>query len=119
MGTTGYAAVWQDGGRAIAGRILVGPRGLNLEGASRGRKASRHIAYAEIAGSSLGRGSAERIGGRPLLVLELRDGETIRIATTEFGTLHELIEAVMARANALRSEPQRNVPLVNDRTVLG
>jgi len=36
----------------------------------------------------------DRVGGRPALVLELDDGEVIRIATPEVGALSELAEAV-------------------------
>jgi hypothetical protein len=78
----------------MAGRILLDSRSLTFEGAGRGREASRRIPYAAIASSHLVRGSVDRVGGRPALVLELRDGETIRVATTEFGALHELLEAL-------------------------
>jgi hypothetical protein len=94
MRSTGYAAVWQDGGPAMAGRILVDAGALDFEGAGRGRQASRHIPYTAIASSRLGRAPLDRIGGRPTLVLELTDGEVIRIATPELGALHELDEAV-------------------------
>ena len=38
--------------------------------------------------------AGDRVGGRPALVLELDDGEVIRIATPEVGALSELAEAV-------------------------
>jgi hypothetical protein len=97
MRTTGYAAVWQDGGPVMAGRILLDSGALTFEGAGRGRRASRRIPFAAIASSSLGRSAGDRVGGRPALVLELDDGETIRIAAPEFGALHELAEALRAR----------------------
>lgn len=100
MRATGYAAVWQDGGPPMAGRIVLEPRTLTFEGAGPGRQAFRRIAYTAIAASHLARGSIDRVGGLPALVLELRDGETIRVATTELGTLHELIEDLKWRGRA-------------------
>jgi len=100
MRSTGYAAVWQDGGPVMAGRILLGSSALTFEGAGSGRAASRRIAYSEIASSCLGRAAADRVGGRPALVIELRDGEKIRIATPEFGALHEVEEVLKERAAA-------------------
>ncbi len=99
MRSTGYAAVWQDGGPVMAGRILLDTSALRFEGAGRGREASRRIAYAAIAASRLGRAPADRVSGRPALVLELSDGETIRIATPEVGALHELAEALGVRGS--------------------
>jgi hypothetical protein len=94
MRSTGYAAVWRDGGSPMAGRVLAGASALDFAGAGHGRHASRQIPYASIASSRLGRGAEDRVGGRPSLVLELADGEVIRIATPELGALHELEEAV-------------------------
>jgi hypothetical protein len=98
MPSTDYAAVWQDaGGPAMAGRIRLEETMISFEGASGGRQASRVIAYDAIASSRLGRGTADRVGGRAALVIELSDGETIRIATHELGALHELAEALKIR----------------------
>lgn len=94
MPATGYAAVWQDVGPPMAGRLLVDGSALDFDGARRGRHASRHIPYTTIASSRLGRGPTERVGGRPALVLELANGEVIRIATPEVGALYELAEAI-------------------------
>jgi hypothetical protein len=94
MRGAGYAAVWQDGGPPMAGRILVDGSAIDFDGAGRGRHASRHIPFTTIASSRLGRGPTDRVGGRPALVLELADGEVIRIATPEVGALYELAEAI-------------------------
>jgi hypothetical protein len=99
MRSTGYAAVWQDGGPTMAGRIQFDSSALNFEGAGPGREASRRIAYSTIASSHLGRAPSERVGGRPALVLELGDGETIRVATPEIGALHELAEALKSKGS--------------------
>jgi hypothetical protein len=114
MRSTGYAAVWQDGGPVMAGRIVLDASALTFEGAVRGRQTSRRIAFSSIASSRLGRGTADRVGGRPSLVIELTDGETIRVATPELGALHELAEALSSG-----DEPQRDLSLVDDRAVLG
>jgi hypothetical protein len=99
MRSTGYAAVWQDGGPVLAGRIQLGSDALVFEGAGHGRQASRRIPYAQIASSRLGRGTVDRLRGRPALVLELGNGETIRVATPELGALHELADALDLRGN--------------------
>jgi hypothetical protein len=103
MRSTGYAAVWQDGGPAMAGRIVLDASALTFEG----RQASRRIAVTSIASSRLGRASADRVGGRPALVIELRDGEIIRVATPELGALHELAEALQFRERAAAGSPAR------------
>jgi hypothetical protein len=99
MRSTGYAAVWQDGGPVMAGRIQLDSSALIFEGAGRGRQASRRIAFEAITSSRLGRSNGDRLAGRPALVLELTGGETIRVATPELGALHELAEAVKARGS--------------------
>jgi len=117
MRSTGYAAVWKDGGPPMAGRVLVDASALDFEGAGRGRQASRHIPYTSIASSRLGRGPGDRVGGRPALVLELADGEVIRIATPELGALYELAEAIAAK-DPSGHEPKGDHPLVQDRPIL-
>jgi hypothetical protein len=103
MRSTGYAAVWQDGGPAMAGRIVLDASALTFEG----RQATRRVAFTSIASSRLGRGTADRVGGRPALVIELRDGEIIRVATPELGALHELAEALQFRERAAAGFPAR------------
>jgi hypothetical protein len=98
----GYAAVWEDGSEVLVGRIQLGPRELVFEGAGAGRPASCRIPYRRIASLFLGRSPSDRIGGRPALVLELGDGDTVRVAAPELGALHELEEAL--RNRKLRDE---------------
>jgi hypothetical protein len=95
----------------MAGRVVVGADALELEGAGGGIQASRQISYGSITSARLGRSDADRIGGRPVLVLGLTDGGLIRIATPELGALHELEEA-------LRDQVQRDHALVDDGAVL-
>jgi len=103
MRSSGYAAVWQDGGPASAGQIMLDASALTFEG----RQTSRRIAFTSIASARLGRGSAERVGGRPALVIELVDGETIRVATPELGALHDLAEALQFTERAAAGSPAR------------
>jgi hypothetical protein len=102
MGSSGYAALWQDGGTPLAGSIHLEPRALVFEGSGPGRQASRRIGYDTIASVTLSRASRDRVGGRPTLVLELTGGGAIRIATPELGALHELEEALAARGGDRR-----------------
>ena len=103
MRSTGYAAVWQDGGSAMAGRIVLDASALTFDG----RQASRRVAFTSIASTRMGRGAVDRVGGRPALVIELSDGETIRVATPELGALHELAEALQLRGPSAAGSPAR------------
>lgn len=97
MRSTSYAASWSDGGgRPLAGAIDIGPSGLTLKGAGRGRQASRRVAYGDILSLRLGRSRRERVCERTALMLELAGDRTIRIAVHEVGALHELVEALTA-----------------------
>ena len=102
MAARGYAAVWQDNGEPLVGRILLGPSALVFEGAGAGRHAACRIPYRRIVSLFLGRSRTDRVGGRPALVLELGDGDTVRVAAPELGALHELEEAL--RNEKLREE---------------
>jgi len=98
----GYAAVWEDGNEVLVGRIVLGPRELVFEGAGAGRTASCRIPYRRIASLFLGRSSSDRVGGRPALVLELGDGDTVRVAAPDLRAMHEHEEA--QRNEKLRDE---------------
>jgi len=99
MATSGYAALWEDGGAPLAGRIELGPKALVFEGSGPGRQASRQIPYARIASLALSRSPDDRVGGRTALVLTVTGGEVIRVATPEVGALHELAELLEAKGN--------------------
>jgi hypothetical protein len=102
MASTGYAALWQDGGAPLAGSIRLEARALVFEGSGPGRHASRRIDYDSIEAVALSRATSDRVGGRPALVLDLTGGAAIRIATPELGALHELEEALAARGGDRR-----------------
>ena len=84
-----YAVVWsQDGGNPAAGRLELTCRSLQLVG-----RPTRELRLAEMAGVHIERSAALRLAGRPTLVIETRDGGSLRIASLDgAGTLHELAE---------------------------
>jgi len=90
--------VWTDNGNApLPGRLELTGRHLQLVGGSRSEDRSRELKVADIASTRLGRSADERIGGRMTLVLELRDGGTIRIAGFERpGAIRELADRLQA-----------------------
>jgi hypothetical protein len=90
--------VWTDNANApLPGRLELAGTHLQLVGGSRNEDRSRELKVADIASTRLGRSADERIGGRRTLVLELRDGGTIRIAGFERpGALRELADRLQA-----------------------
>ena len=98
--TLSLPVVWtEDGTTLLPGRLeLVGTR-LHLVGGVRDGERTREIELHDIASTRLGRTSAERIGGRLTLVLELRNAGAIRIAGFERpGALRELADQLQAAA---------------------
>ena len=96
-----YAALWCDNGAApLAGLVEVGADSLRFEGRSSGRQARRHIGYDEIRSFHLTRVPAERIRGRPAIVLDIGRPDPIRVSSPEPGALHELLDALTIAANA-------------------
>ena len=85
-----YAVAWQNGdGRQHAGRLDVGPHSVRLEGGS----AVDDMLYADLTDVRITRDPAERLSGRPTLVLREEHGRTVRIACIgEPGALPELVE---------------------------
>jgi hypothetical protein len=86
--------VWtEDGITMLPGRLELAGRLLRLVGGSHGAERAREVDLDEIASTHLGRSPAERIGGRLTLVVELRDGHSIRIAGFERpGAMRELAD---------------------------
>jgi hypothetical protein len=79
-----YGVVWREGGRpVVAGKLELLPRSLRLEG----RQRTRDIPYETLAGFHVGRSPAERLDGRPAVVLERRGGEVVTIATVAQSSL--------------------------------
>jgi hypothetical protein len=90
--------VWsEDGSPAVPGRLELAGSELRFAGGTRDAEHRRSIPVSEIASTRLGRNSAERIGGRLTLVLELRTGGAIRVAGFERpGALRELADRLQA-----------------------
>lgn len=88
-----HAVVWSDGGTVRTGRLDVLPDRLELCG----RDGELAVPFAEVADVEIGRCTVERLRGMPALVLDLRDGRRVRIATLgKPGILHELAQLVAA-----------------------
>jgi hypothetical protein len=84
-----YAVSWRSGAEVRSGRLELAADGLALTNGS----TSETVAYGDLRGVHVGRSAADRIGGRPTLVLERRTGEPIRIAGVgQAGIISELAE---------------------------
>lgn len=81
--TGSYAVLWRVGqGPSYAGKVDLGGRELTLEGSCHGRHpSSRTIQYDDLAGLSTTLAPAECLYGQLTLVLELREGEAVEIAS--------------------------------------
>jgi hypothetical protein len=83
---TSYSVIWHDG-VAESGRLELDPHGLVFDG-SHGRHT---VFFEDIESVRVGRSPAERIAGRPVLVLERHVGKTLRIGSLDgLGALNEL-----------------------------
>ena len=94
-----YAVTWQEGAGPVRhGKLELLPRTLVLEGSnSSGPPQKRAIAYGDVTSAQLTRVSAERLGGRPTLVVARRDATSLRIAgIAQPGIISELAESLTA-----------------------
>ncbi len=83
-----YAVSWRSGsGEVRSGRLDLAPDGIAFG------SGSETIAYSDVRSVHVGRAQADRISGRPTLVLERRTGEPIRITGVgQAGIISELAE---------------------------
>ena len=90
-----------DRGPHVAGRLdLYGDR-LHLDGGSRDDRRTLDVVGGEIAAVRIAREGGERIGGRAVLLVELRGGSVVSVAGLQtLGTLHELAERIEAMSGA-------------------
>jgi hypothetical protein len=85
-----YAALWRDGeGPVRAGKLELDLYGFVLEGST----GTHRVDYEDISAVRVGRGTADRIVGQPVLVLDLAVGGPLAVGSIDGpGTLHELAE---------------------------
>jgi hypothetical protein len=96
-----YAVSWRHGaGEARSGRLELRPDGLSFSNGS----PAETVPYADLREVWVGRSSADRISGRPTLVLQRRRGEPIRIAAVgQAGIISELAEHLSSLLGRSRS----------------
>lgn len=89
--------MWSEhDGPARPGRLDLSSSTLRLEGGSRDGAHTCELELTEIARAYIGRTQAERIGGRTTLVLELREGGTLRVTGVERpGAVRELADRIL------------------------
>lgn len=99
-----YAVTWQEtGAPPKSGRLEFGLEALALEGANGGEPVRLEVPYGDVASFQPARESADRLGGRPTLVLRLRTGGTLRIASVaQSGVVGELTHRLSERVAARR-----------------
>ena len=94
---TTYAVKWREpDGQTFIGRLTLGPLTLRLDGRRRGVEespVSRQFGYEELRGLRIGSRGADRLDGRPALVVERPDG-TYLVAGTGMGApiVRELVD---------------------------
>lgn len=103
-----YAVVWTDDLDGVrAGKLELRPECLRLDGAE-----ERRVPYGEVEGVHVGRRVAERLRGRPSLVLDLAGGRHLRVGSVGGpGTLHELAERLWLLTVGTRPEGTRGSKL--------
>ena len=100
---TRYGVVWrEDGGPVASGKLEFLQRALQLEGLCRRMPAIRTIAYTDIVGVRRITHGEVTVDGRPTVILELRSGARVDIASAVTGRLvGELVVRLMpCRASA-------------------
>jgi len=76
-----YAVAWQEpDGSVSSGRLELGTDALVLEGRRGGSGVRRTFPYREMTALRIARGSADRLQGRPTLVVDLAEGGELRLA---------------------------------------
>jgi hypothetical protein len=90
------AVMWSENDApAQPGRLDLSTSRLQLAGGSPSGARGLELDLADVARAGIGRKTADRVGGRMTLVLELRDGGRLRIAAVEqLGAMRELAERI-------------------------
>jgi hypothetical protein len=112
-GAESYAAIWREPGGGVAtGKVVLEPDRLRVEGATgEGRLRRRELLYTELVGVRIGRGAAERLNGRPTLVLERASAPPLQLDVLGAGILFELAD-LLAALTLERAERFERVVLV-------
>lgn len=94
---TTYAVKWREpDGQRYVGRLTLTSKALRLEGrAGDGSTVERQVGYDELREVRVGQVGADRLDGRPTLVLVRADGSySVASAVMGAGILHELVDRV-------------------------
>ena len=93
-----YGVVWQETGSAlVAGKLELDCDRLRLEGSDCDHLTVCVLAYRDLATVRINRDLADRLDGRPTLLLERSNGDTIRIASlAQAGIVSEIAERLAA-----------------------
>jgi hypothetical protein len=90
---TSYTVIWHDAAGAEVGRLELERNALTFHGAG----CDRTILFGDIDAVHVGRSAAERLAGRPSLVLSPRAGGEVRIGSLDgLGALNELASTLAA-----------------------
>jgi hypothetical protein len=101
---------WREAdGSQRAGRLELDDRAVVLDGRNGELPGRRSVPYDDVRSFRLARGSGERLGGRPTLILELAGGESLSIASVaQPGIVTELAN----RLSELELGARRSIPAV-------
>lgn len=84
---TSYSVIWECSTGFEVGRLELQPHGIAFQGPDR----QHTIFFEDIETVHVGRSPAERLAGKPSLVLERRTGGPVRIGSLDgLGALNEL-----------------------------
>ncbi len=84
-----YAVIWSEPRCDLeAGKLELGPESMRFEGSR-----VHWVAYADIEGVRIGHRARERLCGKPALVLDLGQGDPLRVGSVDgVGTIAELAD---------------------------
>jgi hypothetical protein len=114
---TTYAVKWREpGGQTFIGRLAFGARTLRLDGRRSGAEeppVDRQLRYDQLRGLRIGSLGADRLDGRPALVLEWPGGAYLVAGAGQGAPIvQELLELLVGHrlAENLRVTRSRSVP---------
>jgi hypothetical protein len=90
-----YPAIWTEpeaGEKTVTGTLTVSREGVLLDGGTRRLPVRRSIPLGDVASVHVGRSRAERLDGRPAIVVERRDAPVLLLRPLGLGLLTELAE---------------------------